>query len=599
MISKVATYEYGDNNSEVLTLLQSETMEKTASYSVDVQEYISALEKKAGTTYALVNALSAGEYYGSNRNGDYFPDKALQDYHKTFEAMGHVYQHHVNKDPEKAMGRVKFAHYNPRMKRVELVLALDNEKSASVIKALEDGKLPAVSMGCKVPFDVCSVCQNEATKTANYCDHLKNDMNNVLPSGQKVYAINTRPKFFDLSVVTIPADRTAGFLSRLGAEGAAASNGDEEDSKESEWKNSFLKNAQFESRAEIKKKIEAKIDVVSNDPKKLILASQERLSKEKIEKLAEYPFNEVLSTLLALRIVPTREDFQKMALYSIGKSEGAELLDKEGICFQVNEDTEATIPGDLSLENFNEKIAGLLLEDVPLMSLTKPLVVSRGLLKMGQAQANGTYFNPQEESKEVARVYPTPQPRERSLISRVFFGHAEEPKIDAARNPMVPLGVLGGLYYGYVKTFNDPSSSGFRKFISRHPWIFAAMLGTGAAASVWAQKSTFEKQGAAGGLGPAERFFRYGLMSVPASYYGSAVMEEKAQRGIPITKSQDFLRKHPMLVALGGTMVGSAAHKTVRKQVKSLRTALEKVSHFVSRLDETTLNKIYDDLIIN
>lgn len=233
MISKVATYKYGDNNSEVLTLLHSDTMEKTASYSEEVQEFIGGLEKKAGTTYALVNALSAGEYYGSNRNGDYFPAKALLEYHKTFEAMGHVYEHHVNKDPEKAMGRVKFAHYNPKMQRVELILALDNEKSASVIKALKDGRLPAVSMGCKVPFDICSICQNEATKTADYCDHLKNEMNNVLPSGQKVYAINTRPKFFDLSVVTIPADRTASFISRLGKTGVAG-NGVEEDFKEAE-----------------------------------------------------------------------------------------------------------------------------------------------------------------------------------------------------------------------------------------------------------------------------------------------------------------------------------------------------------------------------
>ncbi|KKL07711.1 hypothetical protein LCGC14_2583310, partial [marine sediment metagenome] len=37
------------------------------------------------------------------------------------------------------------------------------------------------------------------------------------------------------------------------------------------------------------------------------------------------------------------------------------------------------------------------------MSLTKPLVVSRGLLKIGGAKADGTYFNPQEESKEVAK----------------------------------------------------------------------------------------------------------------------------------------------------------------------------------------------------
>jgi len=150
MIQKNLYYEYGDNNSEVLSIL-SDDLVKTAGYSDDVSTYVNDLTSCDGKTYALVNALSAGEYYGSNRNGDYFPEKALKDYHKTFEALGHVYKHHVNKDPQKAMGRVKFASYNNKMHRVELVLELDNIKSAEVIKSLTGGNLPAVSMGCRVP----------------------------------------------------------------------------------------------------------------------------------------------------------------------------------------------------------------------------------------------------------------------------------------------------------------------------------------------------------------------------------------------------------------------------------------------------------------
>jgi len=215
-LDKVLEYEYGDHNSEVFTLVHPGNLRKEASaYSDMLQEFISTLKAKVGKTYALVNAMSAGEHYGSNRNGDFFPVNALKDYHKTFEANGHVYKHHINKDPRKAMGRVAFSHYNPNMNRVELILELDNEKAAPVVKRLEGGELPAVSMGCKVPFDVCSICSNRAKTISQYCGHLKDEMNKVYEDGRRVYAINTMPKFFDLSIVTIPADSTAGFLAKV------------------------------------------------------------------------------------------------------------------------------------------------------------------------------------------------------------------------------------------------------------------------------------------------------------------------------------------------------------------------------------------------
>lgn len=475
MIVKHAEYIYGDNDSEVFSVLSSPSqikgLMKTASYSGEVQDFISDLKEKPGKTYALVNALSAGEYYGSNRNGDYFPERSLEQYHKTFEAMGHVYTHHVNKDPRKAMGSVKFAHYNPKMKRVELILELENEKAASVIQRLEKGDLPAVSMGCRVPFDICSICHNEAAKTADYCDHLKHHMNEVLPGGQKIYAINTRPKFFDLSIITIPADRTAGFLRKLGSS-RIRSIGALGEIKESTWTEAFAKTAQFEAKAEIRKKIEGKIEVASLDPKKLILECQKRLSKDVLEKLSEFPMSEILSTMLGLRIVPLRKDFQKLALYAMHNREGAELLEKEGICFIVTDETEAAIPEDISLDNFNEKIAELLRDEVPHMALTKPLVLARGIAKVATlppTKSRSLYFDPLEESKQQSRVFPTPNKHERSILSRVFFSQAEEPKMTSVRNPMAPMAALGSLYYGYTRIFNDISAAGFNRFIARHP----------------------------------------------------------------------------------------------------------------------------------
>jgi len=144
-------FEYGDNNSEVFTLLNSGTLEKTAGHSAELFDFISNLKGSPRKTYALVNALSAGEFFGSNRNGDYFPENALKEYHKTFEALAHIYRHHVNKDPQKSMGKVVFSFYNPAMRRVELVLEIDETKGSKLVEELGAGRLPAVSMGCRVP----------------------------------------------------------------------------------------------------------------------------------------------------------------------------------------------------------------------------------------------------------------------------------------------------------------------------------------------------------------------------------------------------------------------------------------------------------------
>ena len=34
--------------------------------------------------YVRINILGAGEYWGSNLKGDFFPEKMLKEYHKTF-----------------------------------------------------------------------------------------------------------------------------------------------------------------------------------------------------------------------------------------------------------------------------------------------------------------------------------------------------------------------------------------------------------------------------------------------------------------------------------------------------------------------------------
>lgn len=68
---------------------------------------------------------------------------------------------------------------------------------------------------CRIKRDVCSICGNEAPTRAQYCDHAKYQMNEILPDGQKVYVHNPSPDFFDISRVFRPADRTGYTLKKV------------------------------------------------------------------------------------------------------------------------------------------------------------------------------------------------------------------------------------------------------------------------------------------------------------------------------------------------------------------------------------------------
>jgi hypothetical protein len=192
---------------------------------------ITAADRKAAC-FVLVNALGAGEYYGSNINSDLFPWNALAheglDYgHKTF-LNAHAFMHHKNKDPTRAFGQPVESLLNPRMKRVELIVRLDREKAKTegadgVIVRIDAGEFPDVSMGAKVPFDICSICGHKSKTKSDYCVHMRPPEhlrhiygpNKILPNGQKICVINTLPRFFDISFVFIGADKTAKTMAKL------------------------------------------------------------------------------------------------------------------------------------------------------------------------------------------------------------------------------------------------------------------------------------------------------------------------------------------------------------------------------------------------
>lgn len=266
--------------------------------------------------YFRVNILGAGEYWGSNLNGDYFPEVALKKYHKTFH-HARLFTHHQNKDPNKALGRVIYSSYNdaPYAKRVEVIVAADrsNPKADDIIRKIENGERIEVSMGCRVPFDRCSVCNNRASTRAKYCSHLKNDMNKLMPDGTRVMAYNDDPAFFDVSVVTIPADPSSGAMEKIAALSkiSSAELGEilglrSKYAESEEEKESTIEKTGPDDKEE-PKKIEPPVDI---DDKKCelrelgagVAKSDTDIPESMLERISDFPLPQILATLGALKI---------------------------------------------------------------------------------------------------------------------------------------------------------------------------------------------------------------------------------------------------------------------------------------------------------
>jgi len=185
-------------------------VKRAASHLFDFSKYAS--DDKETLIHLL--ALGDGETTGANRNGDYFSRNVNQTRHNTFLKAGY-FHNHENKDKSKALGRVVASAHNGPMGRVELIVALDNNKCAKDLAELEkNGSFP-VSMSCLVSHDICSICDNKAKTRKDYCKHASDMLGSILDDGRQVYVANPDPDFFDISKVWRPADRVAYTIRRL------------------------------------------------------------------------------------------------------------------------------------------------------------------------------------------------------------------------------------------------------------------------------------------------------------------------------------------------------------------------------------------------
>ena len=72
-------------------------------------------------------------------------------------------------------------------------------------------------MGCRVPYEECSICSTKVFKTSDRCDHMKHHMNKAV-DGKLCYAINRYPEFFDISETPSPADKTVWSIKKVASD---------------------------------------------------------------------------------------------------------------------------------------------------------------------------------------------------------------------------------------------------------------------------------------------------------------------------------------------------------------------------------------------
>lgn len=271
--------------------------------------------------YTHINIVSAFEYYGPNNNGDSFPEQNIytDGYYRTF-TNAHPFLLHNNSDPKLSIGKVIATGYNLKMHRIEVISRLDKDisKSIEIIARIRSGKFPDVSMGCRVPYDVCSICGKKAKTRAEYCDHAKNHLlqfypyNDMANRGRITCVHNTKPTFFDQSFVFTRADKGTNVIQELnkaaGIGRTAYFTGFSADAGAL-----FFKEAAKSKEAEIEKAspedITADVSVESKDKKEsegYQDAITPELPMETCEALASHPFEDIFDTaaLMGMHVMP-------------------------------------------------------------------------------------------------------------------------------------------------------------------------------------------------------------------------------------------------------------------------------------------------------
>jgi len=421
--------------------------------NTEIEQYARSIKPDPKYLYVLVNALGAGEFYGSNINGDFFeesqllgiaadavgqqlyPDAGTEEWgYQTFSDAG-IFRHHRNKNKLVSMGECVFATYNHQMHRVELIIRIDRDAAiryghSDLVASLDRGEHPAVSMGARVKYDKCSICGHKSKTKADYCIHMKTMAGRILSDGRKVFVYNPRPRFFDLSFVVIGADRTSYAMMKV-AHALRQRYGDPAETDRS-VKLAFLKSA-FDKKvaaaklsavktSEIQKKINAMSSALAP-----VMNKDRDMPDVMLDELAKHPTNSVLTTSAANGMVLSPREFQRVILIRLGARPLADRLDNMGAtccscCGSPVADRSVTVGNPDDYYPLIQKILSAIVPersgfDAPLIN--RITVVRRSILPLGREKEAQAFADPERYLTEKERALLT-------MVSSGYNGYREQ-----------------------------------------------------------------------------------------------------------------------------------------------------------------------------
>lgn len=598
---------------------RSYLVKHAGNYHPEIQKYIERAKPIKDMVQVLLTALGAYEDWGQNVNGDRFRRTPLknpgEDYgYRTFVTNANYFNHHVNKDPLLSKGKVLCSVWNDKSKRVELVVGIDVNKDPEGAASASNGETLAFSMGCKTPYDTCSICSNKAKNRSEYCDHLKYMMNQIDPaSGELVGADNPYPKFFDISRVLIPADKTAYMWTKIagaanhfdGVPSAfiaeAVNSGGDFMQKVASYREEHKKSATITKRINLAPHFAKLVDETLPRANAMREKMIPQLPKEAVDKLAELPLDQVLSTFAGMGMMPTKQEFDRLVIRFIITNK-----DKMHAGF---EEMDTMVGNLIRPECFNDSIAEAISPMMPDRAMLRPFLLQQ-LLKVKEMldakDPQATKIAEDLRSLNVESVKPANPPVTPATIVgliAVMYALATQHAAGGALgglgsfikdNPFLALALGAGAMRGVQVASQKPAPVGMydvddpnRSFYT-NDWQsrFARMQ---------ARPVSVIKTGSLNKQAVDDALFRkvyYGVPAVlAAGHIAKAKNDADPRSAGPVSK---FIGNHPKAIASGMLM----HHVLTKKAGAEIAGALDSVSRLLktaSIADEEFLGMLPDE----
>lgn len=383
----------GFENQTTVIHLDSKFEKVAYDFGDPIKEYIEKkIKPTKGSNFYLINAMGAGETYGSNTRGDYFPRKELKENHKTFESTpASVYVQHRNKDRNIRLGDVLFSHFNDDTDRVELVQRIDWDRvfkfAPDWVKTLLQTNSPYnTSMGCTVDHEYCSYCGKKNKLMNQRCDHLARRMNQFI-DGTRIVAVNVKPKFFDNSIVMRGADKIARSLKKVASDPYIDEilNAEETIMNDAELsgKSYFIFDSEKSTKVDISP--ETKVAFIREETFDKVANDSFYLSKDFIGSILESELKDILGVTKVAGAELLPHEYQYIVLKKLGQDEEAERRWNYGIRFKL-QDTPTENVEKLAL-GYDRELLAKFADCIPFKSNYKPFVFYRGLSKVASDQS--------------------------------------------------------------------------------------------------------------------------------------------------------------------------------------------------------------------